>query len=42
MPILIAILFFLVRKFTDINPYNILFLFLPLVYLLSFLFIKDI
>ncbi len=42
MPILIALLFFIVWKYFDFSAYIVLFLFLPLIYAISFFFIKDI
>jgi hypothetical protein len=41
-PLLIAVLFFVVEGLFDFNPYMILFLFLPIIYGISFIFIKDI
>ena len=42
VPILISIIFFIVGNYFDFSPYIILFLFLPIIYATSFLFIKDI
>lgn len=42
VPLLIALLFFIVWKYTFLNAYSILFLILPIVYLISFLFIHNI
>lgn len=42
IPFLIALIFYLVEKYFNFNPYIVLFLFLPFIYIFSFLFIKDI
>lgn len=42
MPILISAIFFIVGRYFDFSAYILLFLLLPIVYAISFLFIKDI
>ena len=42
IPLLIALLFFIVELFFSFSAYIVLFLFLPLLYSISFIFIKDI
>jgi uncharacterized membrane protein YgaE (UPF0421/DUF939 family) len=42
IPLLISALFFTINKFFDFSPYIVLFLILPIIYALSFLFIHNI